>query len=53
MPELKMQGSDHSDTLTTQQNLAYAYYYQGDQYDKAIELLEHVHTTRQQTPRRR
>ena len=44
----KMQGSDHRDTLTTQQNLAYAYYYQGDQYDKAIELLEHVHTTRQQ-----
>ncbi len=24
----EMQGSDHRDTLTTQQNLAYAYYYQ-------------------------
>lgn len=44
----KMQGSDHHDTLTTQQNLAYAYYYQGDEYDKAIKLLEHVHSTRQQ-----
>ncbi len=44
----KMQGSDHSDTLTTQQKLAYAYYYQGDEYDKAIKLLEHVHSTRQQ-----
>ena len=44
----KMQGSDHRDTLTTQQNLAYAYYYQGDEYDKAIKLLEHVHSTRQQ-----
>ena len=44
----KMQGSDHHDTLKTQQNLAYAYYYQGDEYDKAIKLLEHVHSTRQQ-----
>lgn len=44
----KMQGSDHHDTLRTQQNLAYAYYYQGDEYDKAIKLLEHVHSTRQQ-----
>ena len=44
----KMQGSDHRDTLTTQQNLAYAYYYQGVEYDKAIKLLEHVHSTRQQ-----
>ena len=44
----KMQGSDHLDTLTTQQNLAYAYYDQGDEYDKAIKLLEHVHSTRQQ-----
>ena len=44
----KMQGSDHLDTLTTQQYLAYAYYYQGDEYDKAIKLLEHVHSTRQQ-----
>ena len=44
----KMQGSDHHDTLKTQQNLAYAYYYQGDEYDKAIKLLEHVYTTRQQ-----
>ena len=44
----KMQGSDHLETLTTRQNLAYAYYYQGDEYDKAIKLLEHVHSTRQQ-----
>ena len=44
----EMQGSDHRDTLTTQQNLAYAYYYQGDEYNKAIKLLEHVYTTRQQ-----
>ena len=44
----EMQGSDHRDTLTTQQNLAYAYYYQGDEYNKAINLLEHVYTTRQQ-----
>ena len=44
----EMQGSDHRDTLTTQQNLAYAYYYQGDECNKAIKLLEHVYTTRQQ-----
>ena len=44
----KMQGSDHLETLTTRQNLAYAYYYQGDEYDKATKLLEHVHSTRQQ-----
>lgn len=44
----KMQGSDHLETLTTRQNLAYAYYYQGNEYDKAIKLLEHVHSTRQQ-----
>ena len=44
----EMQGSDHRDTLTTQQNLAYAYYYQGDEYNEAIKLLEHVYTTRQQ-----